>query len=291
MHIKPAISKEDYEVTLVQHLLETRFLRISDNKLVTSRQLTDETVGFETEDSLCLEWLHSIYDSYTFYEGFDSLDACRHYILESPYENHLYRIVKFLNMFYAIIYENTQYQQIIGKDICYYTKNNMFLTGHRPPANLMKKDRVALPVIPIIYHELYAFDSDICIYQLPEPLATEFVPCDVHETLSYIILLGVTFKDSWYLCNTPQAIVHNRALLNIYFTAGHGFTLFGKYSKAIAINPFQRLIALPRGRVGHFQMNIDDHHTPQRLLPYREVRRYHENMRTRPVHFNENSSV
>lgn len=287
MHIAPAIEKNAYELALVRHLLEIRFLRIFDNKFITARNIAGETVGFETEDSLCKAWLNSIYNSYTFYEGFDTLEACQSYIFKTPYENNQYRIVKFLTMYYAIIYENTQFQQVVGKEICYYTKNNLFLVGHRPPANLTKKDRAALPVIPIIYHELYAFDPEITVYHLETKDATTFVPCDIQESLSYIVLLGVTFKDSWYLCDTPHAIAHNRALLNLYFPVGHGFTLFGKYSKAIAINPFQRLIYLPRGRIEHFQMDIDDHRTPQRLLPYREVRRYHENMRHRPVQFEE----
>lgn len=288
MHIAPSISKDTYEVELVKHLLEIHFLRIVDNKFVTSRKIADETVGFETEDSLCKSWLHSIYDSYSFYEGFDTLEACQHFIFhESHYANHYFRIVKFLNMYYAIIYENTQFQQVIGKDSSYYNKNNLFLVGHRPPSNLTLKDRTALPVIPLIYHELYAFDSQITVYHLPNAQATGFVKCPVQEAISYVVLLGVTFKDNWYLCNTPHAIACNRALLNLYFTDGHGFTLFGKYSKAIAINPFQRLIYLANGRIEHFQMNIDDYRTPQRLLPYREVRRFHENMRTRPVQFDE----
>lgn len=284
MHIAPSISKELYEVELVKHLLNIRFLRIADNKFVTARQIADDTIGFETEDSLCREWLNSIYDSYSFYTGFDTLEDCQCFIFnESHYSNHYFHIIKFLNMYYAVIYENTQFQQIIGKEICYYNKNNLFLVGHRPPSNLTFKDRPALPVIPIIYHELYAFDPNISAYHLPEPMATEFVPCSVQEAISYIVLLGVTFKDIWYLCDTPHAIAHNRALLNLYFTEGHGFTLFGKFSKAIAINPFQRLVHLPRNRTEHFQMNVDDLRTPQRLLPYREIRRFHENMRTRPM--------
>lgn len=288
MHIAPTMPKETYEIELVKHLLEIRFLRISDNKLVTSRQIADGTVGFETEDSLCKEWLHSVYDSYSFYEGFDTLEDCQHFIFnESHYANHYFRIVKFLNMYYAVIYENTQFQQIIGKDLCYYNKNNLFLSGHRPPSNLTFKDRIALPVIPLIYHELHIFDEDICVYHLPDAHATHFVQCSLQNAISYVVLLGVTFKDIWYLCNNPHNIAHNRALLNLYFNDGHGFTLFGKYSKAIAINPFQRLIYLSKGRIEHFQMNVDDYRTPQRLLPYREVRRFHENMRTRPVQFDE----
>ncbi|MER2106523.1 MAG: hypothetical protein ABS949_06250 [Solibacillus sp.] len=288
MQIAPSISKDTYEIDLVKHLLDIRFLRIADNKFVTARSIADGTLGFETEDSLCKEWLNSVYDSYSFYDGFDTFEDCQLFIFnESHYPNHYFRIVKFLTMYYAVIYENTQFQQVIGKDICYYNKNNLVLVGHRPPSNLTHKDRPALPVIPLIYHELYAFDPQITTYHLPDAMATQFVECPVHDTISYIVLLGVTFKDIWYLCNTPHTIAHNRALLNLYFTEGHGFTLFGKYSKAIAINPFQRLISLAHGRIEHFQMNIDDYRTPQRLLPYREVRRFHENMRHRPVQFEE----
>ena len=274
----------DYEIRLVQHLLSNRFLRTLNNKLVTSRSISDETVGFETEDSLCREWLLSIYNSYDFYEGFETLELCKQFIFSTNYDNELYRIVQFNSQYYAVVYENAQHQQIIGKELSYFTKNNMFLCAKRPPSNLMIKDRHKLPPIPLVYYELNAFDPDLKVFQLNvETKHYEEVP--VLDAVEYAVLLGITFKDIWYTCDTPHAIAHNRALLNLYFNQGHNLTLFGKYSKAVAINPFQRLVYLQRGRIEHFQMDIEDPRSQPRLLPYREVRRYHENMRTRPVNF------
>ncbi|MEG0383815.1 MAG: hypothetical protein RR642_03575 [Solibacillus sp.] len=283
----PTISQVDYEIRLVQHLIEIRFLRLFDGKLITSRSIVGETLGFETEDSLCREWLLSIYSSYHFYEGFDTIESCIDYIQTSPYDKNKFRIVQFCDMYYAVINENTQFQQVIGKDLSYFSRNLVFLTAKKPPLNLVLKDRVKIPVIPLIYHELHAFDSNIKVYQLPHEKADNAVQIPVQEALEYVVLLGVTFKDIWYSCNTPHAIAHNRALLNLYFDPGHNLTAFGKYSNALAINPFQRLIYLPKGRIEHFQMDVDDLRTPARTLTYRDVRRFHDQMRIRKVNFEE----
>lgn len=284
--MQPIIPKDAYEIRLVQHLLSNRFLRTANGKLVTSRSISEETVGFETEDSLCREWLLSIYDSYHFYEGFESFQLCKEFIHSSNYDDELYRIVQFNDQFYAVVYENAQHQQIIGKDLSYFTKNNMFICAKRPPSNLMIKDRHKLPPIPLIYYELSAFDPSLKVYELSLD-TKDYVEVPILEAVEYAVLLGITFKDIWYTCDTPHAIAHNRALLDLYFSQGHNLTLFGKYSKAIAINPFQRLVYLQRGRVEHFQWDVEDPRSQQRLLPYREVRRFHENMRTRPVNFEE----
>ncbi|MEG0470936.1 MAG: hypothetical protein RR588_01245 [Solibacillus sp.] len=282
----PTISQVDYEIKLVQRLLSVRFLRLFDNKLVTSRSIADETLGFETEDSLCREWLLSIYKSYNFYEGFDTTEACIKYIHASPYNNK-FRLVQFSDMYYAVINENTQFQQVIGKEISYFTRNDVFLTAKKPPLNLVLKDRVKMPVIPLIYHELYAFDANIAVFQLPHAHSVETVQISVTDALEYIVLLGFTFKDIWYSCDTPFAIAHNRAILDLYFNQGHNLTAFGKYSKALAINPFQRLLYLPKGRIEHFQMDTDDVRSQPRMLTYRDVRRFHDQKRIRDVSFEE----
>lgn len=284
----PIITQDAYEIRLVQHLLSNRFLRTENGKLVTSRSISEDMVGFETEDSLCREWLLSIYGSYYFYEGFESFQLCKEFIHSSNYDDELYRIIQFNNQFYAIVYENAQHQQIIGKDLSYFAKNNMFICAKRPPSNLMIKDRHKLPPIPLIYYELSAFDPELKVYKLSS-VTKDYVEVPILEAIEYAVLLGITFKDIWYTCDSPHTIAHNRALLDLYFSKGHNLTLFGKYSKAIAINPFQRLIHLQRGRVEHFQWDVEDPRSQQRLLPYREVRRFHENMRTRPVNFENNA--
>jgi hypothetical protein len=289
INLFPDITQEDYEIRLVQRLLAIRFLRPSNGKFVTSRTIAEETIGFETEDSLCREWLLSIYNSYSFYEGFDSIEDCIEFIEGSYYDNHLYRIVQFSSMFYAVINENSQYQQVVGKEISYFTRNNLLLCTKRPPANLTFKERIKMPPIPLIYYELHAFDPQIKIFKANSSSSIEFNEVPILDEIEYAVLLGVTFKDIWYTCDTPQAIAHNRALLNLYFNRGHNLTLFGKYSKALAINPFQRLVYLPKGRIEQFQMDADDTRAQQRLLPYRDVRRFHENIRTRPVKIEEAS--
>ncbi|MBS7344797.1 MAG: hypothetical protein KIG60_03890 [Caryophanon sp.] len=282
-------SKEEYMTTLVKNLIHYRIIRMYEGKLITARKMADpDSLYFETEDGLCREWLNSIYDSYHFYEGFETIESCEQYIRSSHYPDEKYIIICFLNMYYAVVYENTQHQQIIGKDLAYYTKNNLFLVSERPPNNLMMKDRERLPVIPLIYYELAAFDANMQTFHLHKE-SNQFIECALEEHLEYVVLLGITFKDCWYLCDTPYAIAHNRQILNMYFNDGHGFTVFGKYANAIAINPFQRLLYMPKERVEHYQMDIDNHRAPHRALPYREVRRFHENMRTRPVTFTQNT--
>lgn len=282
-------TEELYMTTLVKQLLQLRILRIYEGKLISSRKMADpDSMYFETEDGLCRDWLNSIYDSYHFYEGFDTFESCTQYIRSSHYADQKYVIIRFFNTFYAIIYENTQHQQIIGKHLSYYTKNNLFLVSERPPNNLMMKDRERLPVIPIIFHELQAFDEHMQAYAYNEE-SRSFVLGNIQDYIEFAVLLGITFKDCWYLCDSPHAIAHNRQILNIYFNDGHGFTVFGKYANAIAINPFQRLLYMPKDRIEHYQMDIDNHRAPHRALPYREVRRFHENMRTRPVSFIQNT--
>ena len=280
-------SKEQYMTTLIKDLLNLRVLRLFEGKLISSRKMADEdSMYFETEDGLCREWLNAIYDSYHFYEGFETKEACEQYIHSSHYDEDKYVIICFLNMFYAVVYENTQHQQVIGKEISYYTKNNLFLVSERPPNNLTMKDRERLPVIPLIYYELLSFDTNIVFYHYVKETRS-YTLAKAEDYLEYAVLLGITFKDCWYLCNTPYAIAHNRQILNMYFNKGHGFTVFGKYANAIAINPFQRLLYMPKERFEHYQMDIDNHRAPHRALPYREVRRYQDHMRTRPVEFTE----
>ena len=282
------LEKTAYEKVLTAHLLSVGIVREYDGKLISSRKLIENAMFFETEDAICKEWLDSVYDSYSFYDGFDSLEECAAYIFDSPYENSTYRIVKFLNMYYAVVYENTQYQQVIGKDVSYYTKNKLFITSPRPPHSLVAKQRVRLPVLTMIYHELYSFDVALKVYRLSQENPHQFVEVEkIHEEIHYIVLLGITFKDAWYPCNTPHHIAHSRALLNVYFSEGYNFMLFGKYVNAIAINPFQRLICFAKGRVEHFQMDPDDHKTPLRRLSYREVKRFQGMVRIQPVKEND----
>ena len=277
------LEKEAYAEVLTNRLLSSGIIREFNGKLISSRKLIENTMFFETEDAVCKDWLDSVYDSYYFYDGFDSLDECAAYIFNSPYENATYRIIKFLHMYYAVVYENTQQQQVIGKDVSYYTKNKLFLTSPRPPHSLVAKQRVRLPVFTIIYHELYSFDPTLKVYRLLED-SHQFVEVENSvEEMHYIVLLGITFKDAWYPCNTPHHIAHSSALLNVYFNRGYDFMLFGKYVNAIAVNPFQRLICLTKGRVEHFQMDSDDPKTPLRRLPYREEKRFHEMTRIRSV--------
>ena len=282
------LEKEAYEKVLTEHLLSIGIVREFDGKLISSRKLIENAMFFETEDAICKEWLDSVFDSYSFYDGFDSLDECAAYIFDSQYENATYRIVKFLHMYYAVVYENTQHQQVIGKEVSYYTKNKLFLTSPRPPHSLVVKQRVRLPVFPIIYHELHSFDPTLKVFRLSQENPHQFVEVEnIHEELHYIVLLGITFKDAWYPCSTPHHIAHSRAILNVYFNGGYNFMLFGKYVNAIAINPFQRLICFTKGRVEPFQMDPDDPKTPLRRLPYREEKRFHEMTRTRPVKEND----
>ena len=281
------VEKEAYEKVLTNRLLSSGIIREFNGKLISSRKLIENTMFFETEDAICKVWLDSVYDSYYFYDGFNSLDECVAYIFDSPYENTTYRIVKFLHMYYAVVYENTQQQQVIGKDVSYYTKNKLLLTSPRPPHSLVAKQRVRLPVFTVIYHELYSFDPTLKVYGLSED-AHQFVEVEnIVEEMPYIVLLGITFKDAWYPCNTPHHIAHSSALLNIYYNRGYDFMLFGKYVNAIAVNPFQRLICLAKGRVEHFQMDPDDPKTPLRRLPYREEKRIHDMARIRSVKEND----
>lgn len=277
------LEKEAYKKDLIKRLLSSGIVREFNGKLISSRKLIENALFFETEDTICKEWLDSVYDSYYFYDGFDSLERCAAYIFNSHYEHSTYRIVKFLNMYYAVVYENTQQQQVIGKDVSYYTKNRLLLTSPRPPHSLVAKQRVRLPVFTVIYHELHSFDPTLKVYRLSED-SHQFVEVEnSHEEIPYIVLLGITFKDVWYPCNTPHHIAHSCALLNVYFNKGYDFMLFGKYVNATAINPFQRLICLAKGRIEHFQMDPDDPKTPLRRLPYREEKRFHDMARIRPV--------
>ena len=283
MLTRTILEKEAYEEVLTNRLRSSGIIREFNGKLISSRKLIENAMFFEMEDAVCKDWLDSVYDSYYFYDGFDSLDECTAYILNSPYENATYRIVKFLHMYYAVVYENTQQQQVIGKDVSYYTKNRLLLTSPRPPHSLVAKQRARMPVFTVIYHELHSFDPTLKVYRLSED-AHQFVEVENnYKEIPYIVLLGITFKDAWYPCNTPHHIAHSCALLNIYFNKGYDFMLFGKYVNAIAINPFQRLICLAKGRIEHFQMDPDDPKTPLRRLPYREEKRVHDMARIRPV--------
>ncbi|MFF5996094.1 hypothetical protein AAGS61_15280 [Lysinibacillus sp. KU-BSD001] len=277
------IAKEAYEQQLEEQLLSVGILRYWDGKVISSRKLIENAQFFETEDMIYKEWFDSVYDSYHFYNGFDSLEECVAYISQSPYDNATYKIVRFLDMFYAVVYENTQHQQVVGKDVSYYTKNKLFLSSPRPQHSSIAKQRVRLPVIPLIYHELMVFDPNLRVYELTEAASDQFVEGDAHDLMSYIVLLGITFKDIWYPCTTPHSIAHSRAALNMYFNDGHDLMLFGKYVNAVAINPFQRLICFAKGRIEHFQMDIDDRKTPPRRLPYREVKRFHDMVHIRPL--------
>lgn len=281
--IQNILTKEAYNVALVKHLLSVGLLRMSDGHLVSSRKLIEQVAFFETEDIICREWVNGVYDSYYFYEGFETLEQCEQYIFNSIYNPVHFVIIEFSGMFYAVAYENTQNQQIIGKNQAYYTKNKLFLVSERPPLNLVIKQKTRLPVVTVIYHELLCFDSDLRAYHLENGSTSHFVPMETHKAIPYIVLLGVTFKDQWFPCHSPHAIAHSRAVLNMYFNEGHAFTLFGKYANAIAINPFQRLVCFSKGRVEHYQMDTDDRKTPFRKLPYREVKRFQHMYRIRDV--------
>lgn len=243
MQLKKAQKKEQYNEKLKNRLLAEGFLKeIKGDLLYVKRKLSHATYSHERERMLTELWFNQVYDSYTFFDGFKTLEKCKEYLEVSPYLKSRYIIIKFREMYYAVVYHSHSSQQVIGKDRAYYTKNGFFLCDSEVDSRLKVDKRLKQKDInPIIYHELLAF-SNIEAFMYKRVDATECTEIDPKEYMNFIVLLGISFKNVWYNTKTKKQIDDNRCVLNVYFKAFHGYTLFAQKEGAIQVNPFQRLL-------------------------------------------------
>jgi len=240
---------------LYMYLNKTDFIKTFSDEITPSDITSHFVHSFKTDESihsktdLYKHWLDAIYDTYVFYNGFDSLEECCQYIIESPYERSRYIIVEFLDMYYAVIYNSSSIQLVCGKDCCYFTYNDFFISAKNPTSSLkVTVRRKVKDINPMIYKEMQIFDDNIRMFMFKTKNDTTCIEVDREEYINFIVLLGISMKRSMF-----ELTEYNRNLLNIYFKQYHGYTVFPKkYDDVIAVDPFQRQLLLKNGQTEYF---------------------------------------
>lgn len=177
------------------------------------------------------------------HKGFDSLEELKDYLELKKIEYKNVAVIRFLNMYYAVAFEDYNREFMIGKNNYFYSNDKyMLIQGKTPnfkpkffPAFLHKKEYKHLQ----LYYDLEEIDSDIDIFK-------EDVSIKEHRySKSYAIILGLTFFSS-YIKKDELPI------LNQYFSDNYIY-IFRENPTVLGINPFKSKILYTNGKKVNYQ--------------------------------------
>lgn len=181
--------------------------------------------------------LNRIYASYCIYQGFDTLEDCER---ELATIKSRYVFVKFNNQYYAVSYDSSMRQHVVGRDCHWYVDSNgKFINSEQRPKEYVAKKRAKFQNINLaIYDELLILDKDLEVFFYENAFSTELTKAYQGEFANMLVLLGITFKNMWFG-------LHDNDILNIYFRNEQNYDYFLKCIKGgTKINPFYREIML-----------------------------------------------
>jgi len=183
------------------------------------------------ENEVIEAWIDSIPESYSTYEGFDSIEACLETLLLPKSK---YVFIHFQGQYYAVAYESGTRQIIVGKDQFIYTNDTRLLYDEEHPSNYPIRQRVKYIGEPkTILCEMLAIDPDMKAYIYKQEKSTKIYEADEGYEHSFA-QLGSTFKDYDFT-------KHNVGLLHFYYTnlEVEFFEYYLEYYDFISINPFR----------------------------------------------------
>ena len=175
--------------------------------------------------------------------GFDSLEDLKLYLEQKNIEYENIAVIKFLNMYYIVAFENYNRQFMIGKNNYFYSNDKyMMIQGKTPnfkpkfyPKFLYKKEYHHLQ----LFYDLKSIDENIDI------LVDDISIIEHYYAKSYAIILGLTFFSSYIKYD-------ELSILNYYFSDNYGY-IFRENLNVLGINPFKSKILYNDGRKVNYQ--------------------------------------
>ena len=175
--------------------------------------------------------------------GFDSLDDLKLYLKEKNIEYKNIAVIKFLNMYYVVAFEDYNRQFMIGKNNYFYSNDKyMMIQGKTPnfkpkfyPEFLYKKEYHHLQ----LFYDLKAIDENIDI------LVNNVSILEYKYAKAYAIILGLTFFSSYIKYD-------ELSILDYYFSDNYAY-IFRENPNILGINPFKSKILYSDGRKVNYQ--------------------------------------
>lgn len=177
------------------------------------------------------------------HKGFDSLNELKDYLELKQIEYKNIAVIRFLNMYYAVAFEDYNRQFMIGKNNYFYSNDKyMLIQGKTPnfkpkflPVCLYKKEFKHLQ----LYYDLEEIDKDIDIFHEDTSIK------DHLYSKAYAIILGLTFFSSYI--KKDEVII-----LNYYFSDNY-FDVFRDNPNILGINPFKSKVLYTNGKKVNYQ--------------------------------------
>ena len=175
--------------------------------------------------------------------GFNSLNDLKLYLKEKNIEYENIAVIKFLNMYYVVAFEDYNRQFIVGKNNYFYSNDKyMIIQGKTPnfkpkfyPSFLYRKEYHHLQ----LFYDLKAIDENIDI------LMDDVSILEYKYAKSYAIILGLTFFSSYIKYD-------ELSILDYYFSDNYTY-VFRENTNVLGINPFKGKLLYKDGRKVNYQ--------------------------------------
>lgn len=202
------------------------------------------------------------------YKGFYSLEEALEFIDKEDLDIKLLSFVKFLSMYYLIMFESNEEKAIIGKEVNWQSKNHYLeaKSNSRFKLNYRSTTLEYRDFNPQIYEDLRLIDKDIKIIAFREGSQENMINvkkyCSEHqgsggffEDISehsyghtFAVLLGLTFYSSFYNGNIANIIIDKYFSSN-YITDEPYAIYKMPHTVVLGINPFKGEQLLDDGTV------------------------------------------
>lgn len=176
------------------------------------------------------------------HKGFETKDDLTNLLLKKGYNLDYVVIVKFLNMYYGVVFEDYDRNYIIGKLKTYYVSEK-YIHVSCNTKTFKPKFYPTFIKEQIYKHQTLAYDlrfqdRDIDVFIQNKSII------EYEYANTYIVILALTFVD--YFFGKSEMYILNE----YYFSQDYGDTLSGS---VIGINPFKGKIMLSNGAIRNHQ--------------------------------------
>lgn len=180
---------------------------------------------------------------YRIHLGFDTIKDLKNYIASKNIDYNNIAVIKFLDMYYIVAFEDYNREFMIGKNNYFYTNDRyMMVQGKAPnfkpkfyPSFLKEQEYRHLQ----LYYDLEAIDKNIDIFHNDESIKK------YSYSKAYVIILGLTFFSSYIQYDELD-------ILRYYFSDDYSY-IFRENPNVYGINPFKGKIMYRDGKKVNYQ--------------------------------------
>lgn len=207
---------------------------------------------------------HSIFNSNGVYKGFNSLKDCIISCAAKGFSEDNLLIIKFLNNYYGVLYDNPNKQIVFCKDVIFYRKEGRLYkedyASFNKPYDITKIDTNTVNKA-LIEKYLFYGDQEIKCFKFDSG-SFNFIQINHTDYPRFINLLAEVFQKRWY--STKDLRKLNQFFNNTYKIEK---MLHQNRKKGIEyINPFLQIVKLKDGSVIPFSVVVGVGYVAYRLI-------------------------